>query len=187
MGHKEQRILRYIWIPLSITIIGLILYFLAGHFFTDNIAAQISYVMVQGEPKDSSNGSDIRLSDIAEGTNGDTDDILKKGAGQSFLSGFPGQQKTVLVGGHDTTFFAPLENVKEGDSIVLACTYGSFEYKVSQINIIDGADFTISDTEEQLVLYTCYPFGKTGVDRTKKIVYICDKVSGPEIGGSGIE
>ena len=50
MGHKEQRIFRYIWIPLSIAAIGLVLYFLVGRLFTDNIAAQIKYVMVQGEP-----------------------------------------------------------------------------------------------------------------------------------------
>ncbi len=223
MGHKEQRIFRYIWIPLSIAAIGLVLYFIAGRVFAGNIAAQISYVAVQGEPRNvSSNG--IEFSEVSEGNvdeaeiimpsageqygeircdafseavplyYGDTDDVIGdgtgenpgKGAGQSLLSGLPGQGKTILVGAHDTTYFGQLKDVHAGDSIVLACTYGTFEYTVSKIDIIDGADYTVSDDKEQLVLYTCYPFGEVGKDRTEKIVYICDKVSGPVIGGSEV-
>lgn len=216
MGHKEQRILRYIWMPLSIAVIGMVLYFAVGRLFVNNAAAQIEYVIVQGKPANVSSEG-IEYSPVSEGEieeskiilpqagsqygeikcdsvsmsvplyYGDTDEILNKGAGQSLLSGLPGQGKTILVGGHDTTFFEPLEGMSEGDSVVLACTYGTFEYKVSQIDIIDGADYEISDDKEQLVLYTCYPFGKESQDRTKKIVYVCDKISGPVIGGSDIE
>lgn len=118
---------------------------------------------------------------------GDSEDVLLKGAGQSVSSYFPGQGGTVLVGGHDTTFFGCLENMKENMRIKLNTEYGVFEYNVTDINIVEGSDYDIQSDKEQLVLYTCYPFGKTDVTRTKKIVYACDKVGGPVIGGAGDE
>lgn len=247
MGHKEQRVFRYIWIPLSMVIIGLLLYLLIGRIAVNNIATELAYIKVQGQPADKSEAvpdnnageevKGIEYSGMSEGVidesewimpltgeqygvirfegvadtvplyYGDTKKILDAGAGHSPLSGFPGQQKKILIGGHDTTFFAPLQNVNIEDIITLECTYGTFKYKVSSIDIMEGSDYSLSDDEEsedddssdekteegeqvqkeQLILYTCYPFGKVTNDRNRKIVYTCDLVSGPVIGGSEVE
>ncbi|MBE5929248.1 MAG: sortase [Lachnospiraceae bacterium] len=116
---------------------------------------------------------------------GDSDEILLKGAGQSLLSDFPGKGGTVLVGGHDTTFFAALEKCSIGDVITLTCTYGLYEYKISDISIISGSNYNIPEivNNEKLVLYTCYPFGDTKSIREQKILYTCDFIKGPAIGG----
>lgn len=118
---------------------------------------------------------------------GDSSDVLIKGAGQSVSSYVPGQGGTILVGGHDTTFFECLEDMKEDMKINVNTEYGVFEYNVTDISIVEGSEYDISSEKEQLVLYTCYPFGKTDVIRTEKKVYTCDKVRGPVIGGAGNE
>ncbi len=118
---------------------------------------------------------------------GDSENVLLKGAGQSVSSYFPGQGGTVLVGGHDTTFFGCLESINENMKIKVNTEYGVFEYNVTDISIVSGSDYDIKSDKEQLVLYTCYPFGKTDINRTKKIIFVCDKVSGPVIGGAGDE
>ena len=76
---------------------------------------------------------------------GDSDKLLLKGAGQSVSSEFPGRGGTTLVGGHDTTFFAPLANAQIGDSVILTCTYGKYEYNISDISIIQGADYKFEE------------------------------------------
>ena len=114
---------------------------------------------------------------------GDSDEILTKGAGQSAHSAFPGQGQTVLIGGHDTTFFAPLEKLNEGDEIILTATYGTYTYKVSKRSIIEGSEIDLKTKEEKLILYTCYPFGEIMKDRSKKIIFECALVDGPSIGG----
>ncbi len=118
---------------------------------------------------------------------GDSDDILLKGSGQSLVSDFPGKGKTVLVGGHDTTYFAALEKCQVGNVITLACEYGLYEYEISDISIIKGSDYIIPENvdNEKLVLYTCYPFGATNTVREQKVIYTCDYVKGPVIGGVG--
>ncbi len=121
---------------------------------------------------------------------GDNDKLLLKGACQSVSSEFPGQGGVVLVGGHDTTFFSPLANAQIGDSIIVKCTYGIYEYNISEISVVSGADYKLDDSEdseERLVLYTCYPFGQTESKRTEKILYTCVKISGPQVGGDDIE
>lgn len=118
---------------------------------------------------------------------GDTDEILKKGAGQSVHSMFPGQGGTTLIGGHDTTFFAPLEKMKENDEVILNTTYGTYTYKVTDKRIIKGSDIDIDSDEEKLIMYTCYPFGEILSDRDQKIIFECSLVDGSSIGGASNE
>lgn len=226
MNHKQQRVLRYIIIPLSFFVIAIILYLLIGRIAFNNLFADFSYAVVSGEYKGDSQAdvvpedNDIVFSETTEGTleaeewhepkiskkygeitceriglsaplyYGDSDKLLLKGACQSASSEFPGRGGTTLVGGHDTTFFAPLANAQIGDSIILTCTYGTYEYNISNISIIQGADYQFEELDEgaeRLVLYTCYPFGDTNSNRTEKILYTCEKISGPQVGGDDIE
>lgn len=100
---------------------------------------------------------------------------------------FPGEEGTVLIGAHDTTYFKELENVRVSDRITLQTTYGLFEYEVNDITIVEGSEFALDSAEELLVLYTCYPYGDVANERNQKIIYTCTKVSGPLLGGGANE
>lgn len=116
---------------------------------------------------------------------GDSDEILKKGAG-TYAGGYlPGMGGTILVGAHDATFFAPLEDIKEKDVISLTTAYGKFQYSVTKTqaaDLMDATAYKITDDGERLILYTCYPFGEEGQVRDQRYYVYADKISGPEIG-----
>ena len=113
---------------------------------------------------------------------GDSEDILEKGAGQYSLSGMPGQGRSILIGGHDMTFFAPLEKIERNQVIEIKTSYGLYKYKVKETKVIEMTDSDLYRQEEKetLILYTCYPFGLLLGDRNQRFVVYCDKISGPE-------
>lgn len=111
---------------------------------------------------------------------GDNSYSLQNGAGQYTGSGFPGQGKPILVGGHDGTFFAPLKDMKKGDVVKIETTYGEFEYQVTGIKVTDKNDakaYDLTQDKEQLILYTCYPFGQLIGDRSKRYFVYCNLTS----------
>jgi sortase A len=115
---------------------------------------------------------------------GDSEAIFEKGAGQYVMSGIPGEGKPILIGGHDTSFFAPLEDIKKGDEITLNTFYGFYVYKVKEIKIepVDQwSNKTLNEDQETLILYTCYPFGGVFGARDDRYYVICDKIMGPTI------
>ncbi len=113
---------------------------------------------------------------------GDNETILEKGAGQYSLSGMPGEGRSILIGGHDMTFFKPIENIEKNQTIEIETTYGLYKYKVRETKVLEAADPDLYPQEEKetLVLYTCYPFGLLLGDRSQRFVVYCDKISGPE-------
>jgi sortase A len=107
---------------------------------------------------------------------GDTEDQFQLGAGHSNMSFLPGQEGNIVLAAHRTNYFRDLEYVKVGDLIEFETTYGLFEYKIRQIDILEKPDFgtIIEDTdEEQLTLYTCYPFIYVG-NAPNRYVIRCD-------------
>jgi len=115
---------------------------------------------------------------------GDSEDILEKGIGTYTAFGLPGEGKTILTGGHDTTFYAPLEKLEVGDVLTVTTTYGDFRYEVydSQIgNVTDESLYKLDDDSEVLILYTCYPFGETSGLREERYFVYAQKKSGPQI------
>ncbi|MDD3173961.1 MAG: class D sortase [Herbinix sp.] len=111
---------------------------------------------------------------------GDGEYVLQNGAGQYSLSGMPGEGKPILIGGHDTTYFAPLESIAAGDMVSITADYGNFEYEVVGTNIADVSDTTAYDLtqdKEQLILYTCYPFGAVTGDRSNRFFVYCNRIS----------
>ncbi len=115
---------------------------------------------------------------------GDSEEVLIKGAGQYMASGLPGEGRPILIGGHDGTFFAPLEQIKIDDVISLETNYGKFEYKVTGTKTADAMDKTaydLSGTEEHLILYTCYPFGELIVERDKRYFVYCDRIKDTKV------
>ncbi len=110
---------------------------------------------------------------------GDSDNILEKGAGQYIASGLPGEGKTILIGGHDSIYFAPLENIHMGDIIEIETNYGVFLYQVTNTAIAEADDtsaYSINQEKEELILYTCYPFGQLLGKRSQRYFIYCEKM-----------
>lgn len=120
---------------------------------------------------------------------GDSDQVLKRGAGQYIGSFMPGYGKPLLISGHDITYFAPLEEVKVGDVIKITTNYGDYEYQVTETRIASANDkkaYDLAQNSEQLILYTCYPFGALiGVKEQRYFVY-AEKILGPMLVQGGV-
>lgn len=116
---------------------------------------------------------------------GDRNNILEKGAGQYSGSFFPGEGGTILIGAHDTTYFENLENVKKGQVFEFTTEYGIYEYKVTKTKIYDedayDEAYDLSSDKEQLILYTCYPFGELNGTKTQRMFVYLEKILGPDI------
>jgi len=113
---------------------------------------------------------------------GDDSYCLDRGAGMYTGSKIPGRGKPTLIAGHSTTVFNPFQDAQVGDEIIINTYYGEFHYNVTDIQIYqkDNCIFDLEQDKEQLIMYTCYPFGIfTPVDH-RMFVY-ADKISGPTI------
>lgn len=111
---------------------------------------------------------------------GDSDEALLNGVGQYPQSAMPGEGKPILIGGHDGTFFAPLENIKVGDVVSITTDYGKYDYKVAGTEVAQATDtkaYNLAQDKEQLILYTCYPIGKVTGDRSERYFVYCDRIS----------
>ncbi len=109
-----------------------------------------------------------------------------KGAAGTYLgSSIPGDGKPILVGAHDTTYFAPLEKAKKGMVMYVTTTYARYIYKVTDIKIFDEGEYDkaydLQADKETLILYTCYPFGKLNGDKSQRMFVYLDKTFGPSI------
>lgn len=95
---------------------------------------------------------------------GDREAEFRLGAGHYPGSYFPGQSNNILIAAHRTTYFKNLETLEVGDPIQFDTTYGTYNYVVEEILIIDGDDNSVAaeTNREQLTLYTCYPFNYFG-------------------------
>lgn len=116
---------------------------------------------------------------------GDGSVPLRNGVGIYAGSFVPGYGKTILIAGHNNTYFNGLKNVEEGDIVKISTSWGNYEYKVKDLKLLEADDkkaYDLSATRENLILYTCYPFDQVGLTSKRYFVY-ADKVSGPEIVG----
>lgn len=114
---------------------------------------------------------------------GDSEAELSKGAGTFKGAKIPGEGGTILMGGHTGTYFRDFESVEIGDEVVFATDYGEYRYVVTNTQVASDTDTTAYDldaTEENLIMYTCYPFGIVNPTDLRFFVY-CDLVSGPSL------
>ena len=83
--------------------------------------------------------------------------------------GIPGEGKTILLAGHNNTFFNDLQHAEAGATVTITTHYGVYTYEVTGTEILDYQDETAYDftrTDENLILYTCYPFDALASRRT---------------------
>lgn len=87
---------------------------------------------------------------------------LVTGPGHFPETRFPGQDGTVAIAGHRTTYGAPfrhIDSIERGDRIVLEMPYATFVYRVQKTAIVDPtAVGVVRDVGyERLVLTSCHP------------------------------
>ena len=63
--------------------------------------------------------------------------------------------------------------------------YGHYTYKVSNTKVVkadDSSAYNLSEEHENLILYTCYPFGDVTKNRKERFFVYCDRIDdGPTI------
>lgn len=106
---------------------------------------------------------------------GDSQEILRYGAGQFMGSIFPGELGTTIAGGHNGITFGKLFYASPGMNITLHTTYGSYQYEVQRVAILDQRDPTIEaqikqKSSRELLLYTCYPIDAFGMTNQRVFV-----------------
>lgn len=119
---------------------------------------------------------------------GDTEEILREGAGQFMGSVYPGELGTTLIGGHNVDDFGKLGAAQVGDEITLQTTYGNYVYRINRLDVRDKKDKEINDmiyqrNDRRLILYTCYPIDSLGLTN-ERLFAIGEFVSGPMINGN---
>lgn len=115
---------------------------------------------------------------------GDSEALLRIGAGQTLFSRIIGYPGTTLVCAHVNRQFANLHKVQEGDIIQVNTTYGRYTYQVTRAFVADADDpdaFDLEREDENLVLYTCY-YQQTAFGSVKRRYFVnADYLSGPII------
>lgn len=93
---------------------------------------------------------------------GDTEEILRHGAGQYFGSVYPGEKGTTLIAAHNLDMFGSMvNNVTVGDEVVIETTYGKYTYQIDKTSVKHKDDPEIETLLNQretykVALYTCY-------------------------------
>jgi sortase A len=89
--------------------------------------------------------------------------VLRKGPGHYPKTSFPGEGGTVAIAGHRTTYGAPfrtIDDLEEGEHIIIKMPYGELEYKVEKTQIVEPDATWITNRvkgPERLVLSACHP------------------------------
>ena len=87
-----------------------------------------------------------------------------------------------MIAAHKNDPFYGLEKCRSGRcDELLQTTYGVYEYTVRDMKVVDPNDksaYDLNATEENLILYTCYPFNMLGFSKQRYFVY-ADYTSGP--------
>ncbi|QJX63635.1 class D sortase [Niallia circulans] len=108
---------------------------------------------------------------IVEGT--DPDD-LEKGVGHYKGSFYPDENGQIVLSGHRDTVFRRAGELEIGDELKIVLPYGEFSYQITATKIVEADDqsiITLDDTQEELILTTCYPFRFVGNARQRYIIY----------------
>ncbi len=88
---------------------------------------------------------------------GTTAALLERGACQATSSVVLGNPGNVVIDAHVNTFFAHLDQMSVGDTVVLYTQYGRFTYEVSETVTFQKTDkrYVIPTEDDRLTLYTC--------------------------------
>lgn len=94
---------------------------------------------------------------------GDSWEQLKKGVAQHIGSSDPGQPGNLVLSAHNDVYgelFRHLDQLENGDQIIVYTTNHSYTYNVSNIQIVKPTDVEVmaSTPDPTLTLISCYPY-----------------------------
>ncbi|MDR3224698.1 MAG: class D sortase, partial [Clostridiales Family XIII bacterium] len=105
---------------------------------------------------------------------GDTPKDLIAGVG-TYTGGYtPGGSGTILMAGHNNTFFKTLPKVETGDLVKIETYYGEFYYEIEEIRhatIAETDTYDLLREDENLILYTCENSIRYGATQDRLFVY----------------
>lgn len=95
---------------------------------------------------------------------GDAPELLDQAVGHVPLSALPGELGNVALAGHRDRLFRPLRRIRQGDTIALETSRGSFTYEVESAFVVPSTEIGVlqSSNASELTLITCYPFDFVG-------------------------
>ncbi|MEG2924466.1 MAG: class D sortase [Oscillospiraceae bacterium] len=114
---------------------------------------------------------------------GDSNKELNAGVGTYMGAWLPGFDKTILLAGHSMTAFYELGDATLGSIITVKTYYGEYHYEITDMQVKEATDETAYDfsrTDENIILYTCYPFHRIGFTPKRYFVY-GKYIDGPKI------
>ncbi len=114
---------------------------------------------------------------IIEGTD---EDELAQGVGHYKDTGFPGENRQILLSGHRDTVFRQFGELEHGDELHIKMEHGTFIYVIHDHEIVDADDRTVIDPsreDEYLTVSTCYPFSFIGSAPDRYVVYAYPKAT----------
>jgi sortase A len=94
---------------------------------------------------------------------GDGWEQLKKGVGQYVGSADPGQPGNMVLSAHNDVYgeiFRHLDELKQGDKIIIYTPQHSFTYLITDIQIVNPTDVEVmaSTPDPTVTLISCYPY-----------------------------
>lgn len=114
---------------------------------------------------------------IIEGTD---EDELKHGVGHYSDTGYPGENRQILLSGHRDTVFRNFGELEHGDEFHVKMKNGTFIYEFIDHEIVSADDTTVIDLnreEEYLTVSTCYPFNFIGNAPDRFVIYAYPKLN----------
>lgn len=117
----------------------------------------------------------------------DTEDILAYGVGQSLVSLLPGFGRVIILSGHNTTFFACLQDAAVGNVIDFHTNYCDYQYTVTNVQVYNETELETlllqkaKDQREELIMYTCYPFHAITGRKTDRLVVFANRTAGKDV------
>lgn len=114
---------------------------------------------------------------IIEGTD---EEELAQGVGHYKGTGYPGENKQILLSGHRDTVFRKFGELEDGDELHVKLEHGTFIYVMrdSETQIVPADDTTVIDPnrkDEVLTVSTCYPFSFIGSAPDRYVIHAYPK------------
>lgn len=112
---------------------------------------------------------------IIEGTD---EEELAQGVGHYAGTGYPGENKQILLSGHRDTVFRQFGELEDGDKLHVKMEHGTFIYEIRDHTIVAADDTTVIDpsrTDEVLTVSTCYPFSFIGSAPDRYVIFAYPK------------
>jgi sortase A len=104
---------------------------------------------------------------------GESEAVLRIGAGHLADTSWAGQPGNIVLAGHRDTVFRPLRKIQKGDVIDLSTDSGVSHYRVVSTAVVPPTDLSVLEPTagNTLTLVTCYPFTFIGSAPERFVVH----------------